>query len=340
MRVGLYFDLRDPPPWRVGWHRVHARALETAAEADRRGVGSIWLSEHHFFEDGYLPQPLVFAAAVAARTRHARIGTAVVLAALRSALALAEEAAVVDVVSGGRLELGLGAGYRIPEYEAFGVDVAARFTLLEERGREVSELLASERVTPAPIQSPLPMWIGGHGPRAARIAGRLGAGLLSLSPSLLDPYRAALEQAGHPADLARMAGPLSYVLCEDPERTWATVREYAEYQWRTYDSYAQEGRDGAVRAPDLPAVFASGQAGTHPPVRAVTVEQAAAELRAAAAAMPVQHVFIWERVAGMPDAIADRHVELLVDHLIPELSEVPAAGPSAERVAAQQLRSL
>ncbi len=120
MKLGLYFDLRDPPPWRRGWGAVYARALETAEQADADGIASLWLSEHHFFEDGYLPQPLVFAAALAARTKRARIGTAVLIAPLRSAVEIAEEAAVADVVSGGRLELGLGSGYRLPEFDAFG----------------------------------------------------------------------------------------------------------------------------------------------------------------------------------------------------------------------------
>src|SRR5581483_3104022 len=112
VRIGLYLDLRNPPAWRCPWPVHYARSLEWIEEAERRGAGSIWLSEHHFFEDGYLPQPLTFAAAVAARTRRVHIGTAVYLAALRPAVQVAEEAAVVDLLSGGRLELGLGAGYR------------------------------------------------------------------------------------------------------------------------------------------------------------------------------------------------------------------------------------
>ena len=70
---------------------MYAQALETAEHADAAGIGSLWLSEHHFFEDGYLPQPLVFAAALAARTTRARIGTAVLIAPLRAALAWGQD---------------------------------------------------------------------------------------------------------------------------------------------------------------------------------------------------------------------------------------------------------
>ena len=92
MRIGIYLDLRNPPQWRRPWAAHYAHALELCAEADRLGAGSVWLSEHHLFEDGYLPQPLTFAAAVAARTSQVRIGTAVLLAALRHPVQIVEEA--------------------------------------------------------------------------------------------------------------------------------------------------------------------------------------------------------------------------------------------------------
>jgi alkanesulfonate monooxygenase SsuD/methylene tetrahydromethanopterin reductase-like flavin-dependent oxidoreductase (luciferase family) len=317
VRLGIYFDLRDPAPWRVGWDRVYGRSLETIEEAEARGLASVWLSEHHLFDDGYLPQPLVFAAAVAARTRRMRIGTAVLLAPLRSAIDIAEEAAVVDQLSGGRLELGLGAGYRVPEYAAHGVDPSERFALLEHRATEVPRLWREGGVTPTPKQDPVPTWVGAHGARGARIAGRTGAGLLSLNPDLWEPYRAGRAQAGLPDAGATAGGPVSIVLTEDPERTRAVVAPYAEHQWRSYDTYAREGVEGAP----LTLVFERREPGAAPPVHVLTVEQAAERLRAVAAALPVDHVFFWERVAGMPDAVAQRHVELLADELAPMVAQ-------------------
>ncbi|QEC50571.1 LLM class flavin-dependent oxidoreductase [Baekduia soli] len=329
MQLGIYFDLRDPEPWRVGTDRVHGRALEAAEEADRRGLRSVWLSEHHLFADGYLPQPLVFAAAVAARTRTVRVGTAVLLAPLRPAIDIAEQAAVVDQLSGGRLELGLGAGYRVPEFEAFGVDPARRFALLEQRAVEVRALWEGAAVTPGPLQERPPIWVGAHGARGARLAGRSGAGLLSLNPELWAPYLEARALAGHPLAGLRVSGPLSVLLADDPERTRALVAPYAEHQWATYDSYAHEG---APEGP-LTRLFAARGAGAPPPVRVLTVEQAAAELTSLGQRLPLGHVFLWERVAGMPDVIAERHVELLASGLAPLLADAepthPAAVPNA-----------
>ncbi|MHB1539405.1 MAG: LLM class flavin-dependent oxidoreductase [Solirubrobacteraceae bacterium] len=324
MRLGLYFDLRDPPRWRRGWPRVHAAALTLAEEADRRGIGSLWLSEHHFFEDGYLPQPLVFAAALAARTSRARIGTAVLLAPLRSPLTIAEEAAVVDTISDGRLELGLGAGYRVPEFEAFGVDGSRRLELVRECVVSVREQWAGGRVTPAPVQTPPTIWVGAHGPRAARIAGSLGAGLLSLDPRLWEPYREALAHAGHPVEIARISGPMSLLLADDPERALAIVAPHAEYQWSSYISHAEEGRAAVDEPFQLPPMFRGGAAPPAPVV--LTVEQAAARLRALAeraltARLQLEHVFFWERAAGMPDELAQRHAELLLDELIPAVRQ-------------------
>ena len=118
MNVGVYFDLRNAPPWRQDPARLYGFTLELCEEAERLGAHSVWLSEHHLFDDGYLPQPLTFAAAVAARTTRVRIGTAVLLAPLHSAAEIAEQVAVVDLVSNGRVDLGLGAGYRVPGVRA------------------------------------------------------------------------------------------------------------------------------------------------------------------------------------------------------------------------------
>ena len=89
--LGLYFDFRNPEPWRrdpaayYGWH------LDLMEEADRKGIGSIWVTEHHFVEDGYLPQPLTALAAIAARTTQCRLGTGVIVAPLAHPMAIAEQ---------------------------------------------------------------------------------------------------------------------------------------------------------------------------------------------------------------------------------------------------------
>src|ERR1700676_3629112 len=110
MKVGVYFDLRNPPQWRQSPPRLYGFTLEACQEAERLGASSAWFSEHHLFEDDYLCAPLTFAAAVAARTQRIRLGTAIVIAPLHHPAEIAEQSAVVDLVSDGRLDLGLCAG--------------------------------------------------------------------------------------------------------------------------------------------------------------------------------------------------------------------------------------
>jgi alkanesulfonate monooxygenase SsuD/methylene tetrahydromethanopterin reductase-like flavin-dependent oxidoreductase (luciferase family) len=89
VQVGIYMDMRNPQRWERPWNGFYPAALERIVEAERLGIDSVWFSEHHFWADGYLSQPLTFAATAAAKTSRVRVGTAVVLAPLRPAADIA-----------------------------------------------------------------------------------------------------------------------------------------------------------------------------------------------------------------------------------------------------------
>ena len=148
-RIGLYCDLRNPGAAKP-WPELYAQTLARIVAAERRGLEAVWVTEHHGFADGYLPQPLVFCAAIAARTTRLRIGTGIAIAPLTHPQALAEQAAIVDLLSAGRLELGLGAGYREDEFAAFGADLSRRYETLEQTAQALGELWSSGRATPVP----------------------------------------------------------------------------------------------------------------------------------------------------------------------------------------------
>ncbi|MDE0886816.1 MAG: LLM class flavin-dependent oxidoreductase [Myxococcota bacterium] len=318
MRLGVYLDLRNPPEWRRPWSEHYARSLEWIEEAERLGADSVWLSEHHFFEDGYLPQPLTFAGAVAARTRRMRIGTAILLAPLRSALQIAEEAAVVDCLSGGRLDLGLGAGYVAREFEAYGADLARRYTTTDDRVRQIRALMGGGELAPPPVQAPLPIWLGYQGPQGAARAGRLGTGLLTLGRSSFEPYRDGLIEGGHDPSEARMAGLVSAVVHEDPDSVREELLPHIAHQLNTYRE-AAAGR--AVRA-ITPEMLRDGDAGgkAFRATEILTPEALVDRIVEQCKGLPAHEAYFWLSVSGMSDDLVQRHLELLCQKVRPALA--------------------
>jgi alkanesulfonate monooxygenase SsuD/methylene tetrahydromethanopterin reductase-like flavin-dependent oxidoreductase (luciferase family) len=307
MRLGLYYDLRNPATGEGAarpWDRVYAAALDRIAWADEAGIGAVWVTEHHGFADGYLPAPLTFCAAIAARTTKTRIGTAVVVSPLMPDIALAEQAAVTDIISGGRLELGLGAGWRAAEFAAFGASYDRRYQRLEETVRALPGLWDSGQATPPPLQRPLPLWVGARGPRGARLAGRTGAGLLWIDAGLLPAYTEGLEQAPVPAQ-PRMGGLANVFLADDPDRAWAAVRVSAR---RNRSSYGDAGGASARQA-------------AFPRLQILTPAAAAGHINGLCAGLPVTDVFCFGDIGGLDEELVQRHTELAVRELAPLLAQ-------------------
>ena len=326
-RVGLYLDLRRPPGGAGSFAAVYARALDRVATAEARGLDAVWLSEHHGFADGYLPAPLTAAAAVAARTSRVRIGTAVVVGPLLPPATLAEQAAVVDVISGGRLELGVGAGWREEEFTRVGADFRGRYTALEEGLRALPGLWASGTATPPPVQQPLPTWVGARGPRGARIAGRVGAGLLWLDPALLEPYREGLITGGHDADDARLGGLVNIFLADDPESAREQLRAAGRRNRSSYRGNTDGARSGGGGGSGGTGVEKG--AATFPKLEVLTGAQAVDRVQAQVEGLPVTDVFCFADLGGLPDDLVDRHLELVCDVLRPGVagsSAIPADG--------------
>jgi alkanesulfonate monooxygenase SsuD/methylene tetrahydromethanopterin reductase-like flavin-dependent oxidoreductase (luciferase family) len=331
MRVGIYTDLRNPPPWRRPSDIALRIALERIQYAEAVGVHEVWLTEHHGFADEYLSQPLTFAAAIAATTSRIQIGTGVLLAPLREAADIAEQAALVDVLSGGRLQLGLGAGYRRAEFELFGRDKGTRYERLAEHIVAIRRLWEEGAVTPAPLQQRLPIWVGAMGPRTARMAARLGEGLLYLDPAVFAIYRDAWLAAGHDPDGMRVSGSVSLFLADDPERVWAQIGPHLSYMWETYGAATV---DPPLDRAALEAVFAGpptldpqtlrspGPAMLTSAFDVVTPAEAVRRLSAWLADMPVASVFFWDRIAGMDEDLVRRHVELLATEVAPAVAEL------------------
>jgi alkanesulfonate monooxygenase SsuD/methylene tetrahydromethanopterin reductase-like flavin-dependent oxidoreductase (luciferase family) len=321
MNVGIYFDLRNPPQWAVDPTRLYGFTLEMCEEADALGCHSIWLSEHHLFDDGYLPQPLTFAAAVAARTKHVRIGTAIVIAPLHHPVELAEQVAIVDLVSGGRIELGLGAGYRAPEFTLYEREIHGRHGRTDWCAVEVRRLW--EVVTPRPVQERVPIWMGYQGPKGARRAGVLGEGLLTADAGLWPSYRDGLVAGGFDAYSARMAGGVNGWVTDDPEGDWPLVARHVAAQFDSYRRHIVEGTDLPIPRPVDPLKLRAREQSRGPLDRIVygTPDEFAADIMASTAGAPVETVFLWASIAGMPEEAVSRHLRTICTELAPRLTD-------------------
>jgi alkanesulfonate monooxygenase SsuD/methylene tetrahydromethanopterin reductase-like flavin-dependent oxidoreductase (luciferase family) len=317
----MYVDMRNPPHRQRPWSAHYGRWLERIEEAERLGAEAVWLTEHHFFDDGYLPQCWTLAAAIAARTGRIRIGTAVALLPLHSALDLAEQIALVDVISGGRVEPGFGVGYRKPEYVSFDGDFKRRYGIFARRIAEMRAWWgetpeAKHKVTPGPLQSPVPMWAGFAGPMGARMAGRLDLGLLSLEHRLLEDYTEGLADGGHDPSTARMGGQIEFFITDDPEKAWAELGDHVAYRWRSYNRYMFEGTS---READPPVHF--DMADVRKRFLLGTPEHIAEVIRSRLAGLPVTDLYVWSDYPGIQDELIDQHIQRTFGELAPLLRD-------------------
>lgn len=318
--VGVYFDLRNPAKWRQSPSRLYGFTIEACQEAERLGAASAWFSEHHLFDDDYLTSPLTMAAAVAARTRRIRLGTAILIAPLHHPAEIAEQSVVVDLVSGGRLDLGLGTGYRVPEFELFDASLTARYRQTDDTVRRLRELFGPDGVRPRPVQDPVPVWLGYQGPKGARRAGRLGAPLLSADASLWEPYSSGLKEANHPLSAGTMGGGFQSWASDDPERDWPMVSERLAYQLNSYRKHMVEGTDGPPPKPvDVERLVASPRPGPLGSFAYGTPEHVAESIQAYIAGAPVRTVFLWASIGGMPDDVVMRNIHTICTRLAPLL---------------------
>src|SRR5260370_33356384 len=177
VKVGYQLDFRNPPGSKLSFRELYDASLAQVTAAEALGFDSIWLTEHHFTDDGYLPALMPAAAAIAARTTRVTIGTYVLLAPFYPPLTPAEDAAFVDVLSHGRLRLGIGLGYRAEEFEGFGVPLAERLGRTLETIEILKRAWTGERfsfdgkyfkfrdarVLPRPVSQPHPELLWGAG---------------------------------------------------------------------------------------------------------------------------------------------------------------------------------
>jgi probable F420-dependent oxidoreductase len=267
VRIGLgLFTGQIPPGSDRTFTREYRDIIEMARLAETLGFDSVWVSEHHGSGDGYLPSLLPMLAALATATDRLLLGTGVILAPFHHPIRLAEDAAVVDHLSEGRLILGLGLGWREEEFRMFGQPAGERVRRITETVEILRKAWTGDRfshrgkvyrfeqvkVTPRPAQEPgPPIYLGGFVEDAIRRAGRLGDGYIR-SRGGLDDGKLALRWA---EEGAREAG-------KDPE-TLGFAQLQNAFVWEDGDAW-EIVRDGAAHQL---GVYAGWRAGADTPDR-------------------------------------------------------------------------
>src|SRR5437763_14886564 len=197
LRLGVVYDFRNPPDSRIPTPRLYAEILDQVAWLDTLGLDLVWFTEHHFVDDGYLPSWTPVAGAMAARTSRVRFSSDICLLPFANPVRLAEDLAVLDNLSGGRVEIGVGMGYAPHEFRGFGLPVSRRVSLTDEgiavlRHAFTGETFSFEgkrhnfqgvKITPGYVQpGGPPLWIAAMSEAGALRAARFGANLLPQGP--------------------------------------------------------------------------------------------------------------------------------------------------------------
>ena len=322
----MRFDLRAPATGAPATE-LHRAALEMAAWAETRGCLSVILCEHHMADDGYLPTPVLFAGALAGRTAKVPITVAAIVLPLYDPIRLAEEMAVVDVISNGRVSYVAAIGYRPAEYEMYGVDFTRRGKIAEEKlglllRAKTGEPFEHEgrriHVTPRPVTpgGPAVFW-GGGSLAAARRAGRHGIGFFAQTdnPALRTAYEQAAREAGHEPGFCYLPSPeapTTVFVADDLDRAWEELGPYLLYNATSYAAWSDgAGRDVASLSFATTVEELRAERRSH---RIMTVDEAVEFVRGGG------FLSLHPLAGGLPPQIAWRYLRTVVDKVVPAVT--------------------
>jgi len=331
LTFGYLYDFRNPQAWRRPWADLYAETLDFITWSESIGFEGAWVPEHHGADDGYVPSPLVALAAIAARTKTIKLGSAIALAPLYHPVRFAEECAVLDILSNGRLEMGIAVGYRRREAEAYGVDFSSRGRRTDEFLEIVTRLWAGETVSyegkhfslknasivPTPIRGRIPLYIGGFTGKALERTAKYGDGYFG-NMEICDLYAQKLRACGKDPASARIRIQGLFVLvANDPEKAMHELAPYFHYvnnaygQWLNEDRAATGFGDETLLKPmTLEAFKASGI------LSILTPSQAIQMFTEMLSKSPVEH-FMMMLPPGFPPAKFTEYAQVFAKEVIP-----------------------
>ncbi len=335
LRLGVVYDFRNPPDSGIPNARLYEEILEQVTWLDGLALDLVWFTEHHFVDDGYLPSWIPVAAAMAARTRRVRFSSDICLLPFSHPVRLAEDLAVLDNLSGGRVEIGVGMGYAPHEFRGFGIPLPERLSRTEEGLEVLRRCFSGERfsfhgkrydfddvvVRPGYVQrGGPPLWIAAMSAGGAARAARFGAHLLPQGPrqQVLDPWIAAVRAAGRDPGTHRVGIIRGCLVTDDRARDWPAVRAAERYRDQLYQRFfAEAGRYQAVErgGPRIPQTWIIGD-----------VEHCVAELSAFIAEHGITDVVTWAVPPGMRPEQMCASLERFARDVVPRVKASARAG--------------
>lgn len=321
----LRFDMRSPD-FGAPTHEVYATALDIVEWAEDKGCVSAVICEHHGSDDGYLPAPLILTSAMAARTKTLPLTVAIFQLPLYNPVRLAEEMAVIDHISRGRVSYVGGLGYLPSEYEMLGEDFKQRGKLADEKlevllkaktGKPFEHDGRKIHVTPVPYteSGPVVGW-GGGSPPAARRAGKHGLMFFAQTddPKLGEIYAETCRANGHEPGLCILPSqdaPTTTFVAEDVDKAWEELGKYIMQDVLAYQKW-NEGRtdiSSISQAKTVDELRAENR--TH---RIMSVDEAVAFVKGGA---PLS---LLPLAGGLPADLAWKYLRIVSDKVMPKLS--------------------
>lgn len=349
MKIGM-LHLFEQPAGRSDQEMLEEQvALMQAAED--LGYDSVWPAEHHFSEYGFCASPALMLAAVARSTKRIRLGTGVVVLPFHHPIRVAEEFAMLDLLSGGRVELGVGRGYQPAEFQGYAIDATRSREIFDESLEVIRRAWSQERfsfegrhyrfedvsVRPRPLQRPHPpIWMAALSDETFEKAGRLGANLLCspifggslpAAAEKIQVYRRALEEAGHdPA--SREVGALVMVYTgESQEQARADFAEPVIWYFRAFGRHVApklglepiESYEWYATIRDMASVVQWEQLLEHGAVICGDSDYVGERITEIQQAFGIDHLLCWTRLGGLAPHKVTAHMERMRERVMPGL---------------------
>jgi alkanesulfonate monooxygenase SsuD/methylene tetrahydromethanopterin reductase-like flavin-dependent oxidoreductase (luciferase family) len=344
MDFGVYLTFRNPPSWRRSIADIYRDQIADAVLAEELGYGHVWTSEHHFRDDAWSPSLFPILGAIAGRTNRIRLGTYILILPFHNPVRVAEDAATIDIISNGRLDLGVGPGNFLSEYETFGVPRPQRRPRMHEGLEIIRRAFTEDRfsfkgtyhafpnvaLSPRPIQQPHPpIWVAAIAEQAIKQAAQRGYHLAGGGPPQSQAiYDGALRAAGRDPSNYHIAQFRVMYLAETRDQAWDDAEQYVHYVMTSYDDEFKRSQDllsqefttppvsepGALR--ELPELTFNGAK-----ILVGTPADAIEDLQRYRSQARMTHIVLWMHLPGLDHRKARRSMELFAKQVMPHFRD-------------------